>query len=75
MSGVVLPFALLASMPELVLMSPHLCSVKAQAAILELLDNCGLPGVIGCMAVEQVRRGGGGWAYAVRVSSSASIGR
>lgn len=30
-------------------------SVKAQATILELLDNCGLQGVIGCMALEQVK--------------------
>lgn len=32
-------------------------SVKAQATILELLDNCGLTGVVGCMALEQVSCG------------------
>jgi len=31
------------------------CSVRAQATVLELLDNCGIPGVVGCMALEEVR--------------------
>ena len=32
-----------------------LCSVKAQAVVLEMLDAVGLPSVIGCMALEEVR--------------------